>query len=101
MGLKQKYRHDCERGSGFPGKSVRVVCLKQGRLAIEEDVSDALTWSCSSLSFIEGLDRKLMEELRIPVVNPIKAAVRIAELCIDFGITQSKLTYPAPNNLMF
>ena len=74
-------------------------CLAQGRLAIEDDVADALTWSCSSLSFIEGLDSRLMEELGIPVVNPIKAAVRFAEYCVDFGIAQSKITYPLPKHL--
>lgn len=82
----------------FPEKAYES-CLNQGRLAIEEDVSDALTWSCSSLSFIEDLDRKLMADLGIPIVNPVKAAVRLAELCIDFGIAQSKLTYPPPKNM--
>jgi allantoin racemase len=82
----------------YPEKAYQS-CLAQGRLAIEDDVSDALTWSCSSLSFIEDLDARLMEELGIPVVNPVRAAVRIAEYCIDFGITQSKITYPSPKNL--
>jgi allantoin racemase len=82
----------------YPEKAFES-CLAQGRLAIEDDVADALTWSCSSLSFIEGLDTRLMEELGIPVVNPIKAAVRFAEYCVDFGIAQSKITYPLPKHM--
>jgi len=74
-------------------------CVRQGKLAITEDGADAITWSCSSMSFTEGLDKRLMEALEVPVVNPIKAAVRMAELCIDLELTHSKLTFPTPNSL--
>jgi len=80
-------------------EKVYESCVRQGKLAIEEDGADAITWSCSSMSFTEGLDKRLMEALEVPVVNPIKAAVRMAELCIDFGLIHSKLTYPTPNSL--
>jgi allantoin racemase len=76
------------------------ACIKQGRLAIKEDHVDALTWSCSSMSFTPNLEQLLMEALKIPVVNPMKSAVRLAELCIDFGLAQSKLTYPTPKSLL-
>lgn len=72
------------------------ACLKQGKIAKEQDQADAITWSCSGLSSMEGLDERLMEALEIPVVNPWKAGVRLAEICIDFGWRHSKLTYPSP-----
>jgi allantoin racemase len=73
------------------------ACLKQCKIAIEEDQADAITWSCSGLSVMDGLDDRLMEELEIPVINPWKAGVRLAEMCIDFGWKHSKLTYPSPD----
>jgi allantoin racemase len=74
------------------------ACLSQGRKAIEEDSVDAITYSCMSISFL-NFDERLSKELGVPVVNPAKAAVRMAEMCIDFGLTHSKLSYPTPKRL--
>jgi allantoin racemase len=73
-------------------------CLTQGRKAIEEDSVDAITYSCMSISFL-NFDEKLSKELGVPVVNPAKTAVRIAEMCIDFGLNHSKISYPKPKRL--
>jgi allantoin racemase len=80
----------------YPEKAYEA-CLNTGKIALEEDQVDAITWSCSSLSFIFDLDRRLMNDLKIPVINPMKAAVRMAEMCIDFGLKHSKITYPSPD----
>jgi allantoin racemase len=75
------------------------ACLEQGRLAIEEEAVDVVTYSCMSMAFLD-FDERLSEKLEIPVVNPVKAAVRMAELCIDFKLKHSKISYPIPNSLL-
>jgi allantoin racemase len=73
-------------------------CLEQGRLAILEDAADVITYSCMSIAFLD-IDDKLSSELKVPVINPVKTAVRMAELCIDFGYKHSKISYPYPKSL--
>lgn len=75
------------------------ACIKHGNLAIEEDSVDAITYSCMSIAFL-NIDEKLSTELRVPVINPAKAAVRIAETLINFKITHSKISYPTPFRLL-
>jgi allantoin racemase len=74
------------------------ACLMHGKKAIEEDSIDAITYSCMSIAFLD-FDERLGEELGVPVVNPAKTAVRMAEMCIDFRLTHSKLSYPTPKRL--
>ena len=75
------------------------ACIRHGRKAMEEDNVDALTYSCMSISFLEA-DEAISEALGVPVVNPAKSAVRMAELCIDLGLTHSKIGFPTPKSLM-
>lgn len=74
------------------------ACVKHGRLAIEEDAVDVITYSCMSISFLE-IDERLSQALGVPIVNPAKSAVRMAELCIDFGYKHSKISYPFPKSI--
>jgi allantoin racemase len=80
-----------------PGETFEA-CVRHGKIAIKEDAVDAITYSCMSIAFLD-FDLGLSEALGVPVVNPAKAAVRMAELCIDFGLKHSKLSYPTPKNL--
>jgi allantoin racemase len=79
-------------------KETFEACIKHGRLAIEEDAVDAITYSCMSMAFLD-IDGVLSEKLEIPIVNPGKAAVKMAELCIDLNLTHSKLSYPSPRRI--
>ena len=45
------------------------------------------------------VDERLTEEIGVPAVNPVKAAVKMAETLIDLGITHSKRAYPVPPSL--
>lgn len=69
--------------------------LEEGRMAVEEHGAASLTYGCMSIGF-QMLDDELEEVLNVPAVNPVKTAVRIAEMLIDFNISHSKLTYPYP-----
>jgi allantoin racemase len=75
------------------------LCLEKGKEAIKFDSIDALTYSCMSIAFLD-IDERLSIELNIPVINPAKAAIRMAETCIDLKLTHSKLGYPTPKRLL-
>lgn len=69
-----------------------VVC----REAIEQDRADVLVMGCGTLSF---RSEELGAALGVPVVNPLRAALRMAELYVSSGLTHSKLSYPTPRKI--
>ena len=40
-----------------------------------------------------------LRELGVPVVNPLRAALRMAELLVSSGLSHSKRTYPTPRKI--
>ena len=72
--------------------------VREGRRAVEEFGASSVTYGCMSMGFLM-VDDKLSEEIGVPAVNPVKAAVKTAETLIDLGLTHSKRTYPVPPGL--
>lgn len=75
-----------------------VAMVKEGRRAVQEYGAASVTFGCMSMGFLM-VDEKLSEDIGVPVVNPVKVAVKTAETLIDLGITHSKKTYPVPPSL--
>jgi len=71
---------------------------REGRRAVEEYGACSVTYGCMSMGFLM-VDDRLTEEIGVPAVNPVKAAVKMAETLIDLGITHSKRAYPVPPSL--
>ncbi len=72
--------------------------MREGRRAVEEYGACSVTYGCMSMGFLM-VDDRLTEEIGVPAVNPVKAAVKLAEALIDLGITHSKRAYPVPPSL--
>lgn len=72
--------------------------IREGRRAVEEHGANSVTYGCMSLGFLM-VDDKLTKEIGVPAVNPVKTAVKVAEMFIDLGLTHSKLAYPVPPSL--
>lgn len=69
--------------------------VDEGRIAVEEDLSDTLVIGCMSIAY-QDIDEELSKELQVPIVNPVKVSVRLAEMLIDIGLSHSKVAYPMP-----
>jgi len=80
-------------------KEAYEAMVKEGKRAVEEYGADSLTFGCMSMAFLM-VDDKLSKDIGIPVVNPVKTAVKMAELLIDLGLTHSKLAYPYPPSIL-
>jgi len=72
----------------------RLVAVSQR--AIEEDRADVLVLGCGTLSFRAA---ELQAIVGVPVVNPLQAALRTAELLVACGLSHSKRSYPTPPKL--
>jgi allantoin racemase len=64
--------------------------------AIERDRADVLITGCGTLSFRA---EELQAALGVPVINPLRTALRTAELLVSSGLSHSKRSYPLPPKL--
>ena len=75
------------------GEETKLL-IKQGRKAIEEDGADVLILGCAGMI---GVAEAIQKELGVPVVDATLVALKIAEMFISMGLTQSTLAYPFKN----
>lgn len=66
--------------------------------AMREKHVDTLAIGCMTMAFME-LDRELQAALGIPVVNPARAALKLAEAMVSCGLRHSKRAFPQPPKL--
>lgn len=66
------------------------------RKAVEEDGADVLVLGCMSMAFLPRICETLSDRIGVPVVNPVTAALKTAEMTVTMGLSQSKLAYPVP-----
>ncbi|MGJ0203610.1 aspartate/glutamate racemase family protein [Leucobacter sp. gxy201] len=67
---------------------------QESRRAIEEDGAEAILLGCAGLG---PLDKELQARLGVPVLDGCGCAVKLAEACIGYGVSTSKvLSYSSP-----
>jgi allantoin racemase len=71
------------------------VITESGEKALARG-ADVILLGCLSLAFT-GVGDELQERLRVPVVNPLRVAVRTAEMLVAAGLTPRR--WPAPRIL--
>lgn len=74
----------------------RMIAL--GRRAVDEDGADALVLGCMSMGFLQAHE-EIAAETGVPVVNPVYAALKMAEALRGAGLRHSKRAYPVPPKL--
>lgn len=72
----------------------RLIAMAQR--VIEEDRADVLVLGCGTLSFRAA---ELQEAVGVPVINPLRVTLRMAELLVASGLSHSKRSYPVPPKL--
>ncbi len=71
------------------------VVIKEAIGAINKAIENgagAAVLGCMSMAFRTA---KTIWDLGIPVINPLNAAIKVAESFVDMGILQSRVTYPS------
>lgn len=76
------------------GRSTVDAMARLGSELIE-DGADTLVLGCMSMGFLD-VAAELQEELGVPVVNPVLAALKAAETMLDLGIGPSRRCFPRP-----
>jgi len=75
-------------------EGLKSALLREARKAVEEDEADVIVLGCGSLL---GLAEELQKELKVPVIDPGLAALKIAEDLVKLRLAQSKRAFPFPN----
>ncbi|MCX6656934.1 MAG: aspartate/glutamate racemase family protein [Candidatus Bathyarchaeota archaeon] len=80
------------------GKPESYDAVKETVIESIEDGADAVCFGCMALN--NHVD-KLTEELResnpgATIVHPGRTSIRLAEMLVELGLTQSRFTYPSP-----
>ncbi len=75
------------------------VLVDQSVEAIESDGAHVIVFGCTgmlgcAIGVQEGLARRGYAD--VPVIDPVPAAIKMAEALVDLGLTHSKRTYPTP-----
>lgn len=79
-------------------EETRSRAAAAGRRLIELEGADTLVLGCMSMAFME-LSPPLEAELGVPVVNPARAALKLAEALVGMAVRHSKRAYPTPPKL--
>lgn len=72
--------------------------VRVGREAIESDAADTLVLGCMSMGFLDVAE-EMTRLLGVPVINPSKASLKIAEAAVALGLTHSRAAYRTPPKL--
>jgi allantoin racemase len=75
---------DCERD---PPSADRVIDVEDVA-AVEEDGAEAICLGCAGMG---PLDRRVGDELDIPVLDGVACAVKLAEGVVDYGLRTSRV----------
>ena len=68
--------------------TAKEVLLQVGKQAVEEDRAEVLCLGCAGMV---GLDEELEKELKVPVIDPVVAALKFIEGIVDYGKKTSKI----------
>ncbi|WP_333834298.1 aspartate/glutamate racemase family protein [Rubrimonas sp.] len=60
---------------------------------VEQDGAEALIFGCMSMAFLDPTPR-ITARVAVPVVNPVLAALRMAETLASLGLTHSRRRWP-------
>ncbi|MEM2369435.1 MAG: AroM family protein [Candidatus Bathyarchaeia archaeon] len=74
-------------------EEVKARLLSEAKKALEVDGAEAIILGCTGMV---GMAKELQENLKVPVIDPAVASIKMAEILVDMGISQSKRGYPKP-----
>ena len=60
------------------------------------EASDTTLCGCMSMAFLPGICEDLSERVGVPVVNPVVAALKTAEMVAGMRLAHSKVAYAIP-----
>ena len=79
-------------------KSTFEKIIQASKKAIEEDGADSLILGCMTMGFL-NVAEEISGRLKIPVINPAKISLKMAESLVSSGLMHSKKAFALPPKL--
>lgn len=80
-----------------PDSALRKM-IAEGSAAVNEDGAEVLVLGCMSMGFMD-VSEKMSAELGVPVVNPVKTGLKVAESLAALGLRHSRKAYLRPKKM--
>jgi allantoin racemase len=74
-------------------QKLKDTIIREGRRAIEDDGAEAIVLGCG---FMSGKAQEIQQALGVPVIDPWATAMKLAEMLVSLGLSQSKRAYMPP-----
>jgi len=71
----------------------KAAGLELARRMVEEDGAEVIIMGCAAMA---GYSDDLERELGVPVLDPLKVSLKVAEFLVDLGLTHSRVGLYAP-----
>lgn len=84
---------DVEELDKKSNEELEEIIAATARRAIKEDGAEVIVLGCCGMA---GMDTRLSKELGVPVIDPVSAAVKIAEILIKLNLNTSQILSYAP-----
>ncbi|WP_455364210.1 aspartate/glutamate racemase family protein [[Eubacterium] cellulosolvens] len=74
-------------------KKAKKKILVEAKKAIHEDGADVIVLGCTGMAM---LAQDLQRELKIPIVEPATAGIKLAEILVQMKLAHSRISFPTP-----
>lgn len=74
-------------------EGTKAAGLALARRMIEEDGAEVIIMGCAAMA---GYSDDLERELHVPVLDPLRVSLKVAEALVDLGLTHSRIGLYAP-----
>lgn len=74
-------------------EGTKTAGMALARRMIEEDGAEVIIMGCAAMA---GYSDDLERELQVPVLDPLKVSLKVAEALVDLGLTHSRVGLYAP-----
>jgi len=75
-------------------ESLRKI-IELGKKAVKEDRADCLVLGCMTMGFLDVAE-EIEKAVGVPVVNPSKVGLKVAEALVGSGLMHSKIAFATP-----
>ncbi len=74
-------------------KKVAEVFLEEAKKIVENNKASSIVLGCMSLAFLP-IDDMVKNGVDIPIINPARVSIKVAELFVSLGLKQSRVSFP-------
>lgn len=77
-------------------EEVVKVFLREAKKAVETDKAAIIILGCMTMAFLL-IDEMVKDKIDVPIINPAKISIKVAEMLVSLGLKQSCVSFPKPN----